>query len=100
MQNVPGTDDDVINSCAETLSNISLDCCNPEQLSFIANLLAITISKGKSTDEVNVIGNFIVGVGGLILTIAAQRQFCESKQDKIKQIEDLNKQIKSIKDNL
>lgn len=100
MQNVPGTDDDVINSCADTLCNISLDCSNAEQLSFIANLLAISISKGKSTDEQNVIGNFIVGVGSLILTIAAQRQFCESKQDKIKQIDDLCKQIKSIKESI
>ena len=100
MQNELGKDDDTINSCADTLSNLSLDCNNAEQLSCIANLLAISISKGKDTDEINVIGNFIVAVGSLILTIAAQRQFCESKQDKIRQIEELSKQIKSIKDNL
>ena len=92
-------EEETISQCAEALS--ALGCVqSAEQLSFFANLLAITISKDKSADELNVIGNFIVGVGGLILTITAQIQACESKQDKLKQIRDLKKQIKQLEDSL
>ena len=92
-------ENDSIDQCADTLS--SLGCAkSAEQLSLFANLLAISISKGKSADQINVIGNFIVGVGGLILTIAAQMQYCESKQDKLKQLKDLKKQIKDLEDSL
>jgi len=85
------------NSCSDTLS--SLGCVrSAEQLSFLANLLAIAISQGKNADQLNVIGNFIVGVGGLILTIAAQLDACESKRDKIKQVNNINKQVKYLED--
>ncbi|NLO99382.1 MAG: hypothetical protein GX386_03695 [Clostridiaceae bacterium] len=66
----------------------------------MASLLAIVISKGKNADQLNVIGNFIVGVGGLILTIAAQLEACEAKQDKIKQINDIKKQLKNLENSL
>ena len=88
-----------ISKCAQSISEIS--CVNSaEQLSLFANLLAIAISKGKSSDQLNVIGNFIVGVGGLILTMAAQIQSCESKQDKLKQLQDLKKQVKALENSL
>jgi len=90
---------DTIDQCAETLSNLS--CVNSaEQLSILANVLAIAISKDKSTDQLNVMGNFIVAVGGLILAMAAQRQICESKNDKLKQIQDLKKQLKELENSL
>ncbi len=92
-------EEETINRCAETLS--SLGCLrSAEQLSFLANLLAIAISKGKDADQLNVIGNFVVGVGGLILFIAAQIQACESKQDKLKQIKDLKRQLLELEDSL
>lgn len=92
-------EEETINKCAETLSYLSC-VTSAERLSILANLLAIAISKGKNTDQLNVIGNFIVGVGGLILTIAAQIQACESKQDKIKQINDMKKQLKELENSL
>jgi len=81
------------NSCSDALN--SLGCArSAEQLSFLANLLAVAISKGKNADQLNVLGNFIVGVGGLILTIAAQLEACETKQEKTMQIND--KQVKYL----
>ena len=51
------TEEEAVNQCAETLS--ALGCVkSAEQLSLFANLLAIAISKGKSADQLNVIGNF------------------------------------------
>ena len=85
--------------CADTLS--ALGCIkSAEQLSVMSNILAILISKGKDVDQLNLIGNFMVSVGGLILTMAAQIQSCESKQSKMQQIKELKKQIQDLEDGL
>jgi len=92
-------EDESISQCADILS--TLGCTkSAEQLSLFANLLAIAISKGKSADQLNVMGNFIVGVGSLILTMAAQISSCESQLDKLAQIKDLKKRIKDLEDSL
>lgn len=91
--------DDEIIECADILSD--LGCTkNSEQLAIFANLLAIAISKGRSADQLNVIGNFVSGVGTLISTISAQKSFCESKQDKLNQIRELKEQIQQLENNL
>ncbi|MCR1934654.1 hypothetical protein ACQX0N_10915 [Clostridium tepidum] len=57
----------------------NLDCISPEELSLLANLIALELSKGKSADELNVLGNLISAVGAIISTIASQKQNFESK---------------------
>lgn len=69
-------EEETINKCAEKLSALGCEKSG-EQLSFLANFLAIAISKGKNADQLNIIGNFIVAAGGLLLAIAAQRASCE-----------------------
>lgn len=63
-----------------------MNYCNltPKQLAFISNIIAIELSNGKSSDELNVLGNFIVSVGSSILTIAAQKQSLEALNGKSK----------------
>ncbi|ENK1244631.1 hypothetical protein ACFLKB_06130 [Clostridium sp. FAM 1755] len=56
-----------------------LDCISPEELSLLANLIALELSKGKSADELNVLGNLISAVGAIISTIASQKQNLENK---------------------
>ena len=56
----------------------NLDCISPEELAILANLIALEISKGKSTNELNVLGNLISAIGTIISTIAAQKQNIES----------------------
>lgn len=56
----------------------SFNCTNPEELSFIANIIALELSAGKSADELNVLGNLIVAIGSLMLVMAAQKQNLES----------------------
>jgi len=56
-----------------------MDDLNPEELLILANTIAISISKDRTADEINVLGNFIVGIGSLMLTFAAQQQFISSK---------------------
>ena len=88
-----------ISQCADTLSTIGCTK-SAEQLAFWSNLLAVTISKGKSADQLNVIGNFIVAIGSLLLTMAAQKSSCETKLDTLAQIKDLKKKIKDLEDSL
>lgn len=91
--------DKSITECADIISK--LGCTkSAEQLAIFTNLLAIAISKGKTADQLNVIGNFVVSLGSLILTIAAQVQTCESQIDKVAQIKQLKKQIQDLEDSL
>ncbi len=59
---------------------ICTDNLSPEELAILGNAIAITIAQGKSTDEINVLGNLIVDIGSILLTIAAQKQRLESLQ--------------------
>lgn len=64
---------------------ICLDNLSSEDLIVLTNAFAITLVKDRSADEINVLGNFIVGIGCLMLTIAAQEQFLESLREKSQQ---------------
>lgn len=55
-----------------------IDDLSPEDLLILTNTIAISLSKDRSADETNVLGNFIVGIGCLMLTIAAQQQYISS----------------------
>lgn len=77
---------------------------NSFELIVITALIAIFLSDNQSSNELNVLGNLIVSIGGLMLTIAAQKQAKESKNnddnlicDLEKKLEDLQKQIQKIK---
>lgn len=74
------------------------------QLIIVAALISILLSDDQSSDELNVLGNLIVSIGSLVLTIAAQKQAKESKNsddnticDIEKKLEDLQQQIQKIK---
>jgi hypothetical protein len=58
-----------------------IDNLCPKDLMVLANALAISLSEGKSADELNVLGNLIVAVGSLMLTGAAQMQNIASKEE-------------------
>lgn len=51
-----------------------LDNISSKELVAIASLISISLSEGKTPDEINVLGNLIVAIGSLMLTIAAQEQ--------------------------
>lgn len=62
-----------------------LDNLSPEDLLVLTNAIAVSLSKNKTADEINVIGNFIVGIGCLMLTIAYQEQYLTILQEQYKQ---------------
>lgn len=60
---------------------VSIDNLSPEDLLVLTNAVAIVLMKDKKADEINVLGNFVVGVGCLLLTVAAQQQFLQTLQE-------------------
>jgi hypothetical protein len=57
-----------------------LDDLSPEDLLVLTNVIAVALSKDKTPDELNVLGNFIVGIGCLMLTVASQQQYLSTQQ--------------------
>ncbi|AJG99085.1 hypothetical protein [Clostridium beijerinckii] len=53
----------------------------PEDSLILTNAIAISLAKGKNADEINVIGNFLVGIGCLLLTIASHQQYLTVLQE-------------------
>lgn len=68
----------------------------PEELTLLANALAIALSKDRSADELNILGGFISSVGDLISLMASQKENLESQRDKKEQLKDLKKQMKEL----
>lgn len=58
----------------------NLECISPCELIVLGTVAAVAISDDMDAGELNVLGNFVVAVGGLMLTWAAQKEFT-SKQD-------------------
>ena len=69
---------------------------SPFQLIIFGTLAAIILSDNKSADELNVLGNLIVAIGSLMLTVAAQDQFLKTKQDNQDQKLDIQQQIQRL----
>lgn len=76
------------------------DSISPDELTLLSSIIAIAIAKGKNPDDINVLGNFITNLGASLLTIAAQQQYVDSKEEKRKQIIDLENQIDNLKKEL
>lgn len=57
------------------------ECTSPEELMVLASTVAIAISEDRDVDDLNVLGNFVVAVGSLMLTFAAQKERFKSKQE-------------------
>lgn len=51
---------------------------NSEELAVWAAILTLLLAKGRSPNELNVLGNLIVAVGSLLLTIAAQEEWIKN----------------------
>lgn len=58
-----------------------LDNLSPEDLLVLTNAIAISLSKDKSPIEIDVLGNFVVGIGCLMLTLASQKEYISLQQE-------------------
>ncbi len=57
-----------------------IDDISPDDLLIVTKSIAIALSKGKTTDEINVLGNFIVDIGGKMLLLASKERYLSSTQ--------------------
>lgn len=73
---------------------------NPDLLSILAALIAIAISQSRNAGELNVLGNFIISIGSLIVTEAAQIETQKAKQASNDQIKNIEWQIKQLEKQL
>lgn len=69
---------------------------NPDQLAIIAIVAALLLSDKRSSGELNVLGNLIVAIGSIILTIAAQEEFQINQQNEPHHNENINQQIEQL----
>lgn len=58
-----------------------LDNLSPKDLLVFTNTITISISKDNTDDELNVLRNFIIGMGCLMLTVASRQQYISSQQE-------------------
>lgn len=73
------------------------------ELGLISAVLGIVIAYDKTPGEQNVLGNFIVGIGCIILVIAAQAEYLNSLQEKKNKNEgslEIKKQIQEIQNQI
>ena len=68
-----------------------------DELTFLASLIALILSRGLNADQINILGNFIVAVGSLMTTIAAQEAALIAQSEKNSN-DDVQKQIKELQE--
>lgn len=77
---------------------------SPEELVILSVLLTFLISEDTDSSDLNILGNWVVALGGLILTWAAQKQYLETAQETSQQkdantsIEDIKQQIQDLQE--
>ncbi len=49
-------------------------CLSPQQLTLLATFVALTLAEGLDTCDTGVLGNFIMSVGQLLISYAAQEE--------------------------
>jgi cell shape-determining protein MreC len=72
---------------------MNLSMVSPFQLIILGAVLTFVISDHKEAGALNVLGNLIVSVGSLILTVAAQEEFIKTKKEEKLTKEEIRKQI-------
>lgn len=77
-----------------------LNSLSPKEFVILANIVAITLTEGKSAADNSTLGTFISTVSSIMLTIAAQQQNLQSLEDKKKQIKELEEQLNQLKNDL
>lgn len=55
-----------------------LSSLSPNELSIAATVIGIALAEGRTADEVNVLGNFVLAIGSILTTIGAQEASLEN----------------------
>ena len=63
---------------------VRFNSIDPIELGVITDIVAIALAEGNSPDDNNVLGNFLVAVGSIILTVAAQQAANEASKPEVR----------------
>lgn len=69
---------------------------DPNELSLIMTLIAIVLSDDMGADELNAIGNLIITIGTVMVTISAIKAIQELKQDEKQQKDEMQKKFEHV----
>lgn len=77
---------------------VELSSLSAKELAALALAVGLFSAKLLNAGELNVVGNLVVAIGGIMLTIAAQQQYLESqtKPNANKTIAELQQQVKEL----
>ena len=72
-----------------------------DELAILATAIAVALSKRLTLEQANIYGNFIVAVGSIMLTIAAQQEELTAKSndqdtDTKKQLREMQEQLRQL----
>lgn len=86
---------------------MALCSLNPCLLAILAAVFGLGLSKGRNSDDLNIIGNFLAALSGVVLIVQAlvgcqddarqEEQDTQYKRDLEKQLAELKKQIEELK---
>ena len=76
-----------------------LSSLTPFQLVLATTILAILISDDRDINEQNLIGNFLIGLGGIVIIIASSQQLSENQKGASRQIS-LKDQVQSLNEKI
>ncbi len=74
----------------------------PDELALLTTTIAVYFGKILNLEELNVLGNFLVAIGGVMLTIASQEEALKKEADETAekelhtQIEKMTSDIKKL----
>lgn len=71
------------------------------ELAVLATILAVALSKSLTLEQTNVYGNFLVAIGSIMLTIAAQEEAIKGRSDDKdtdtkKQLQEMQEQLNQL----
>ena len=66
------------------------------QLGVFATILALWLADELEADELNTLGNFVVGIGCVLLVIAAQKEFLNNAKDASTQQNTIQELVKRL----
>lgn len=73
----------------------------PNQLALLSTLIAIELSENRTIDEINILGDILIAIGSIMITIGAQRESQQQDQQNEKdknEHEELQKKIKKLEE--
>jgi hypothetical protein len=75
---------------------IDLSLYSPDELAYIATVAAVAISKGFTTDSINVLGSIFISIGGTLTIIAKQQALLLDIVEKENKVADITHIVETI----